>query len=208
MLTQERDIYIFKKNYLTKNGLVEKLNINVNQLFKEKMMRLIKYLLIVLIILVFFTGSAFAQDFFVYPTKGQSLEQQKKDESECYQWAKQQTGFDPLQTPPQASAPPPQKGSKGPGMLEGAIIGGAGGAGIGALTSPSSKRGSRAGKGALIGAGAGALLGHMAKERRTEKEQQQSDQWTQSQMDAYNQSRDAFKRAYGACLEGRGYTVK
>lgn len=171
-------------------------------------MKLIKYLLIVLIILVFFTGSAFAQDFFVYPTKGQSLEQQKKDESECYQWAKQQTGFDPLQTPPQASTPPPQKGSKGPGTLESAVIGGALGAGIGALTSPSSKRGSRAGKGALIGAGSGVLLGQVAKERGAQQERQQADAWTQSQMDAYNQSRNAFKRAYGACLEGRGYTVK
>ena len=31
----------------------------------------------------------------VYPSKGQSKEQQAKDEQECYQWAKEQTGIDP-----------------------------------------------------------------------------------------------------------------
>src|SRR4029450_12600813 len=33
---------------------------------------------------------------FVYPAKGQSADKQKKDEKECYAWAKDQTGFDPL----------------------------------------------------------------------------------------------------------------
>jgi len=40
----------------------------------------------------------------IYPVKGQSAEQQQKDEFECYQWAVQQTGFDPTkaqQTPQQ-----------------------------------------------------------------------------------------------------------
>ena len=35
---------------------------------------------------------------FMYPAKGQSPEKQKKDEQECYTWAKNQTGFDPLTT--------------------------------------------------------------------------------------------------------------
>src|SRR5690348_12006831 len=31
----------------------------------------------------------------VYPAKGQSAQQQKKDEAECGQWATQNTGIDP-----------------------------------------------------------------------------------------------------------------
>jgi hypothetical protein len=31
----------------------------------------------------------------IYPAKGQSAEQQQKDEFECHQWAVQQTGYDP-----------------------------------------------------------------------------------------------------------------
>ena len=33
-------------------------------------------------------------------------------------------------------------------------------------------------------------------------------QTTQQQADQYNQARATFTRAYGACLEGRGYTVR
>ena len=35
---------------------------------------------------------------FVYPAKGQSQKQQKKDEYECYVWAIEQSGIDPLNT--------------------------------------------------------------------------------------------------------------
>ena len=79
---------------------------------------------------------------YVYPSKGQSAEQQKRDEYECYQWARQQTGFDPMQQP-QASAPPPQQQARQGGLLRGAargatigVVGGAmvGGAGAGRLT--------------------------------------------------------------------------
>jgi len=42
---------------------------------------------------------------YVYPAKGQSAQQQKSDEAACYQWAVQQTGFDPAKA--QAPAAPP-----------------------------------------------------------------------------------------------------
>lgn len=53
------------------------------------------------------TGLALAQDPIVFPAEGQSQEQMEKDKFSCYQWAKNETGFDPMQTPT-ASAPPPQ----------------------------------------------------------------------------------------------------
>ena len=37
-----------------------------------------------------------AQEMFIYPSKGQSAAQQDKDKYECYNWAKGQTGFDPI----------------------------------------------------------------------------------------------------------------
>ena len=51
-----------------------------------------------------FTASVSAQTF-VYPAKGQSPDQQKKDEGECYTWAVQQSKYDPANPPPAAAAP-------------------------------------------------------------------------------------------------------
>ena len=50
-------------------------------------------------------GSVFAQTAalgtsaapFIYPSKGQTAQQEQKDKNECYGWASQQTGFDPAQ---------------------------------------------------------------------------------------------------------------
>ena len=84
---------------------------------------------------------------FVYPAKGQSQKQQKKDEYECYVWAIDQSGIDPLNTP-KVEAPAPQTGPTG-GAVVGAAKGAAAGAAIGAIAGD-------AGKGAAIGATAGA----------------------------------------------------
>jgi hypothetical protein len=51
-------------------------------------------------------GEANAQQY-VYPAKGQTPQQQKNDESACYTWAVQQTGFDPAKPPPQQQAAKP-----------------------------------------------------------------------------------------------------
>jgi hypothetical protein len=57
--------------------------------------------------------------------------------------------------------------------------------------------GGNAGKGAAIGAATGALVGGVRRnDQRRAAEAQQA------------QASDAYGRAYAACLEGRGYTVK
>ncbi len=61
---------------------------------------------------------AAAQQIFVYPTKGQSPEQQNRDRYECHTWAVQQTGFDPMnvqvaQAPATAAPPPAQEAPQG-----------------------------------------------------------------------------------------------
>ncbi len=60
----------------------------------------------------------------VYPAQGQSQEQQQMDEFECYNWAKQQSGFDPMAAP-QATTPLPQQQSAAIGAVGGAIAGNA-----------------------------------------------------------------------------------
>lgn len=151
-------------------------------------------------VLVFFVGQqTLAGDVFVYPSKGQSQEQQGKDQYECYNWAKQNTGIDPSAI---GQAPPPAATSSGPATgrgerARGALRGAAAGAIIGEIADDD------AGKGAGIGATAGVLAGG-ARARQNQQSQQQNQQQqaqTQNQKDTYN-------RAYGVCLEGRGYSVK
>jgi len=103
-------------------------------------MKRINRFLIILFFPVFIAGTAVAQDFMIYPAKGQSQEQMEKDKFECYSWAKEQTGFDPMETP-KATEPPPTKQAKS-STAGGAVKGGAGGglvgAGVGAI--PAEKR--------------------------------------------------------------------
>jgi hypothetical protein len=139
------------------------------------------------------SGPACAQEPYVYPSQGQSQQQMEQDKFSCYQWAKGQTGFDPMQAP-QASAPPPQQ--KG-GALRGAAGGAAMGAAIGAIAG-------NAGKGAAIGAASGGIIGG-ARRVQSQKEQQQ---YAQQQSAQYNQQRSEYNRAWGACMSGRGYTVQ
>jgi hypothetical protein len=132
---------------------------------------------------------------FLYPTNGQSQQQQKVDEFECYKWAMEQTGIDPLNLPEvEANI---QTGPTG-GAVRGAARGAAAGAAIGAITGD-------AGKGAAIGATAGGMGG--LRGGRTAQAQQNQ----QAQADAAAAEADiknTYIKAFSACIEGKGYTVK
>lgn len=128
-------------------------------------------------------------DVMVYPAKGQSNEQLSKDRYECHLWAVQQSGFDPSNAQAdQSSSPAQQKG----GILRGGARGAAAGAAIGAIAGD-------AGKGAAIGAAAGGLKRGFQK--------LDSKKAGQSQAAAPSPAQDAYNRALGACLGGRGYSV-
>ena len=144
-------------------------------------------------------NDAVANDMYVYPQKGQSNEQMEKDKYECYGWAKNQTGFDPMQTPT-ASSPPPQKQAQKGGVVRGAGRGALGGLAIGAIAGD-------AGKGAAIGAASGALIGGVRRSDQKNQEAQAQQQWEQDQSAQYSNKRNEYNRAYSACLGGRGYTV-
>jgi hypothetical protein len=138
------------------------------------------------------TGLAVAAEQFVFPKSGQTKEQQEQDQFTCYKWAKEQTGFDPTKPVEQASAPAP-KGGAVSGAAKGAAVGAVGGA-----------IGGDAGKGAAVGAGVGAAAG-AHKRRKGEKQQEAAQQQAAKQQEA---SVEGYQRAFGACMEGKGYTVK
>ena len=134
-----------------------------------------------------------AQKPVVYPAKGQSAEQQQKDQAECDTWAKQTTGVDPVAV---AQAPTSTQGSTvgGGQRVRGAARGAAGGALVGAIAGD-----------AGTGAGVGAVVGTMAGGRRARQERAQQQQQAEAQK---QQTINTYYRAFAACLEGRGYSIK
>ncbi len=119
---------------------------------------------------------------YVYPQKGQDQRQQDIDTAECGRWAKQESGVDP-------NAPPPQEqvGQHTRGAVGGAARGAAVGAAVGAIAGDAGK-----------GAGAGAVVGGVAGRRGSRRAAQASQA----------ESQTSYARAFAACMEGRGYTVK
>jgi hypothetical protein len=129
---------------------------------------------------------AMAQKPSAYPAKGQDAERQTLDDAQCQTWAKQDTGIDPAAV---AATPPPATGPQGE-----RVAGAARGAAAGVVIGDSSKS---ARTGATVGVLAG---GHQARKKQAAQAQQAQT--------AQAQSLDTYYRAYGACMQSRGYTVK
>jgi hypothetical protein len=146
-----------------------------------------------------YAGIAMAQDPIIFPAQSQSQEQMEQDKSSCYTWAKNETGFDPMQAAT-ASAPPPQTQAGRGGGLKGAAIG----AGVGALVKKDGSRSKGAGTGAVVG----GVLGGARQINQNRSDQQAQQQWEQQQANEYNQKRTTYNRAFTACMEAKGYTVK
>jgi hypothetical protein len=144
------------------------------------------------------TGDAITKKvgLYVFPANDQTSEQQEKDKSDCYTWAVQQSNYDPINpTVVQANQVP-----TGPDGA--AITGAAGGAAVGAAIGAIS---GDTGKGAAIGAVSGAVLGrrsgNMAKASAQGRANNEAAQTNKN-------LEDGFKKAFTACLEAKGYTVK
>ena len=137
---------------------------------------------------------------FIYPAKQQTPEQQKKDEDACYDWAEANTGLILVAGKVDAEAAG-KAAAKGAG--EGRVVGGAAagaltGLAIGAIAGD-------AGKGAAIGAVAGSVGGVRG---RVNAMQDAGQKGAQQAVQANQQAVDKFKRAAGACLDARGYSVR
>ena len=152
-------------------------------------------------LLVFLAGAglaatASAQDLMIFPNNDQSKEQQQQDEFTCYNWGKEQTGFDPMAVPTATTAPPQQEASKG-GVRRGAVRGAALGAVVGDNSDDVWK-----------GAAAGAAVGGMRRNDQKRKEEAERQQWEQEQQQIYAENRNRYNRAYAACMEAKDYTVR
>jgi hypothetical protein len=156
---------------------------------------------------------------FVFPKNGQNGDQQLKDESDCYGAAMQQSGIDPKaaaapgktaeqKAAEQKAAAENAKQAKG-ARATGAGRGAAGGAAIGAIAGD-------AGKGAAAGAVAGTMRGGMkqrqanagAKQQAASKTAAAQQKEEENAKAAHAEGLDTFQRAFGACMDARGYSVK
>lgn len=127
------------------------------------------------------------QDIFIYPSEGQTPEQQARDEGECRTWASQQTGYYPSYGSDEQTA---GKGKVAKNTAIGAAGGAAGGAVLGEVI------GDKAGIGALAGGALGGILGN----RKGQKSKAEAQAAAASRPAEYN-------RALSACLTARGYSV-
>jgi hypothetical protein len=156
---------------------------------------------------------------FAYPKNNQSRDQQLRDELDCYNLSRQQSGVNPEAPPPAAPtsadiAAAQKEAASGAqqaqgGRARGAARGAAGGAAIGAIAG-------NAGKGAAIGAVGGTMRGGMQQRQTNAAMKQQAAQQGGSQVQqdyaqakaGYDQSMNTFKRAFSACMDARAYSVK
>ena len=136
-----------------------------------------------------------ASELMIYPNEGQDEMQQEQDNFQCYSWAKGESGFDPM-APPTTTAPPPQQEAKKGGVGRGALRGAA----VGGIIDGSD--------GAKTGAAAGAVVGGARRADQNRQQAQAQAQYEQEQVAQYEASRNSYNRAFAACMEGRGYTVR
>jgi len=148
---------------------------------------------------------------YAFPQKGQPAAQQSQDEAACYQWAVQNTGSDPFALQEQAeqqaqqteqAKQQAQQAGKGAGA-KGAVKGAAAGAVVGSVG-----HGATSGEGAAVGAAVGVVAGRRKGKAAEKQATQQAEQQGQQAQQATAQQVDNFKKAFSACLEGKGYMVK
>ncbi len=173
--------------------------------------------------------TATAQDtgVYAYPNAGQPIDQQDRDRWECQQWAIRETGFDPATAAPLPAAPyqpprpPPQRQAnsgllgignggffEGSGALGDAATGAALGAAGGAIAGD-------AGQGAAIGAVASTLFGVLNRSSNNSRyDNYEDERYSQQQyehqrvMQERQVQMEGYRRAYGACMSARNYTVQ
>ncbi|MBT8182426.1 MAG: hypothetical protein KJO53_12645, partial [Eudoraea sp.] len=135
---------------------------------------------------------------FIFPKDGQDQDQQNTDELACYTWAKEQTGYDPM-NPTLVRVEQVDNSADGT-ALKGAIGGAAAGAAIGAIS-----RHGDAGEGAAIGAILGGIRAGAAKKRREAQQQAQNEAMAKAQM---QEMAAHYLKGFSACMEAKGYTIK
>ena len=140
-------------------------------------------------------------DHVIFPAKDQTPEQQEQDQLSAYNWATQQTGWDPYRAVDQQAkseddaeqASDTTRGAAVKGAARGALLGAAIGAAAG-----------DAGQGAAIGATAGGV-GRGMQGRQTRMKLEHG---TEADEAAYQAKFADWDKHFVAAMEGKGYTVK
>jgi len=135
-----------------------------------------------------------------YPSGGQATSKQSIDEQECYAWAGQTTGVDPVNPaagvePARPAATPGTGASAGERAVKGMLLG----ALLGNIADED------AGEYALAGAAIGSVRGVQKADEARVDARNQADAESQAEV---VQRLELFKKAFAACMEGRSYTVK
>jgi hypothetical protein len=147
---------------------------------------------------------------YVFPTQGQTPEQQSADEASCYGWAVENTGTDPFELAKQAQA---QQQQAEQAQQQAATVGhGSGAAGavrgaaVGALVGEIADN--DAGKGAAYGAAVGAVAGRRRGRRANQQAQAEAQAQAAQAQGQTAADMDNFKKAFSVCLEANAYMVK
>ena len=137
----------------------------------------------------------------IFPARGQTPDQQRADEAASYDWATQQTGWDPYQAKTvldqQSQAATTAAGAARGGALKGAAGGALVGVAVGAIAGD-------AGKGAAIGATSLGLTGGM----RSRRAVQAAGNTSTTAVAAYQQQFGVWTRNYMAAMEAKGYSLR
>lgn len=138
---------------------------------------------------------------YAYPARGQSEQQLDRDRFECHLWAVRESGFDPSlpATPPAERVRVVRETAPGSRVAAGAAVG----AVVGTITS----RPEHAGEHAVSGAVVGAVIGAVAEAAEADAAARQRRALEQSSAATLTRGAEAYRRAIGACLAGRGYSV-
>ena len=164
------------------------------------------FVVLVVFLAMVLNAHAAGLETYAFPQKGQTVEQQKQDEGYCTTWAKDQTGLDPAfiqykkqealaeqQTAQEAGQP-----RRGRNLLRTAATGAA-------LGGINNSMDDGAGKGATMGAAVA-----VSRNRAQAQEQAAQGAVNSANAQAQNVEEDSQKylRAYGACMEGKGYSIR
>ena len=142
---------------------------------------------------------------FFYPSSDHpapGADQQRRDQYECNSWAVAQSRFDPS-NPGVLAASTPTVVSRAPADGTGTLVGAASGAFVGAAVSNPW----HPGRGTFIGAVTGAVLGTVADAQRRDAYNQAVANATPIVSASATAEATSYRRAMGACLEGRGYRI-
>jgi hypothetical protein len=137
----------------------------------------------------------------IFPAQNQTPEQQEQDQLAAYNWATEQTGWDPYRAAEQQeqkaeaaeAAGDATRGAAVGGAARGALVGVA----VGAIAGD-------AGEGAAIGAAAGGMGAGM-RGRRMRKNLEAG---TEAAEADYQQKFADWDKHFVAAMEGKGYTIK